>query len=386
MVRHYTFVGIPLLLAAIGAAASGCGDQRAMHPDASSLLHCSSNADCDDHIGCTVDNCDVSGMCGHTGIDTMCTAPQHCQVGVGCTSTMSCTDNTMCDDGIACTVDTCNVGNVCGHQAIDSICAAPTPVCDVTQGCVAGTSTGCTSSAQCDDSIMCTVDACGADHACSHTAVDSMCMTGERCTLGTGCVTMHSCATVADCTPAGQTWWNFCDGDAMCDTEFGCSFPTARACHDTDPCTIDSCDRSMGANGACVFACDTSRPECMCPTAGPTCAGHFQLSPAPSGRCIGANWDLSTITITNVDGALTISVPQLSTSGTLDTGASTATCPSFTATRVISGGCTETYTLMATFSDDDHLNGTFTTDFTGGPLNCGGCSHHSYSFTGTRIP
>jgi len=85
---------------------SGCSEPRAVHPDASSLFHCGSNADCDDHITCTVDNCDVSGTCQHTGIDSMCSgAGEHCVVGVGCSAMMSCSDSTMCDDGVACTLD-----------------------------------------------------------------------------------------------------------------------------------------------------------------------------------------------------------------------------------------------------------------------------------------
>lgn len=383
--RVVASVALPLVF-----AAAGCGEGRAAHPDASSLFTCTSNADCDDHIACTVDNCDVSGTCSHTGVDSMCTAPERCMAGVGCTTTMTCTDSSMCDDGVSCTLDTCNVGGVCGHQAIDSMCSAPTPICDVTQGCIAGVTPQCTSSAECDDAIACTVDSCGVDMMCHHMAVDSSCATNERCDAAMGCVMRHGCATVADCTPVGETWWNFCDGDPMCDTEFGCSFPTPRACHDTDDCTIDTCDRAMGTNGACIFACDTSRPECNCPTTGPSCAGHFQLTPAPTGSCSTVSWDLTHVLITNVDGALTVAPDSLSTpNGPMDTGASATTCPTFTATRQIPGGCTETYTMMATFTDEDHLTGTFDADFAG---TCGvalglcAMRHFSYSFTGVRVP
>ncbi len=365
------------------ASSAGCGDGRAMHPDASSLFRCTANADCDDHIPCTLDNCDVSATCQHTGVDSMCTgAGERCVVGTGCSTTMRCTDSSMCDDGLGCTLDTCDVGNVCGHQPVNSMCSDPTPVCDTVRGCVAGMTMGCTSSASCDDSIACTVDSCGVDMMCHHAPVAAMCAPGERCDTTMGCLAYHGCSAPADCTPAGETWWNFCDGDPTCDADFGCQFSTPRACHDTDPCTVDTCDRSSGTNGACLFVCDTSQASCGCSSTAPTCAGQFQLTPAPTGRCI-VRWDLSTIRIDNVDGAITVTPVRLSTAGTLDTGASTTTCPSFTATRVISGSCTETYTLDVTFIDDDNLSGTFTVDFTGS--GCFGCGHFSYSFSGTRI-
>ena len=384
--RWIAWLALPLF------AAPGCGDNgRAMHPDASSLFTCTTNAQCDDHITCTVDNCDVSGTCQHTGVDSMCTAPARCVVGTGCSTTMMCTDATGCDDAVACTLDTCNVGGVCGHQPINSMCTAPTPVCNATMGCVAGTPPGCTSAADCNDSIDCTVDACGADMTCHHTTVDSSCPMGQACDARMGCVAHHSCTTAADCTPAGQTWWNFCDGDPNCDPEFGCNFPTPRACHDTDACTLDSCDRTMGANGACVFSCDASRPECNCPTAGPTCAGHFQLTPAPMGRC-GSPWNLSTIQVDNADGVLTVHGVQISRPNVaLQTDPATTSCPSFTATHVVNGGCEEHYTLTGTFTDENTLNGTFTVTFvqTDG-LSCdlaGGCyGPYTYTFTGMRIP
>lgn len=372
-----------LVLILFLTAAFGCGEGRAVHPDASSLFSCASNADCDDGIPCTSDNCDVSNVCQHQPVDPVCTgAGEHCVVGVGCTTVQSCTDASMCNDGLICTLDTCDVGNVCGHQPIDSFCADPTPVCDATQGCVAGTPAGCTSAADCPDGVDCTVDSCGVDMMCHHMPVDSICPAGQACDPAMGCIEHHGCATAADCTPAGETWWNFCDGDPMCDTEFGCSFPTARDCHDTDPCTVDSCDRTMGVNGACLFVCDSSQPSCNCPGTAPTCAGTFQLTPAPVGHCVVA-WDLSTIEITNTDGAITVRPVMLSTAHTMDTGAATATCPSFTASSFVGGACTETYTIDVTFTDDDHLTGTFQTDFSG--TLCLGCRHNSYTFNGTRI-
>jgi hypothetical protein len=52
--------------------------------------------------------------------------------------------------------------------------------------------TGCTQAGDCDDTIDCTVDACGADGVCTHTADDTLCtpLAGScaTCTAGIGCV------------------------------------------------------------------------------------------------------------------------------------------------------------------------------------------------------
>ncbi len=387
MLRNATWLAAFLCL---GLVTPACTEgSRNAHQDASSPFACDGPADCDDSIACTVDNCGANHLCTHTAIDATCTgAGEHCVVGVGCTTTMSCTESSMCDDGIACTVDSCNVGNVCGHQPVNASCTDPAmPVCDAMLGCVPGQTVECMTAAQCSDDIDCTLDTCAVDMTCRHMPVDSLCtVAGERCEVGLGCQAVHSCATVGDCTPDAETWWNFCDGDAMCDTEFGCSFPTPRDCHDTDACTIDTCDRAAGAHGACVYVCDTGNAACNCPTPQPSCAGRFALTPAPTGACTIVSWNLSTVTIENIDGTITVTPNHLS-GGSMDTGTDTATCPTFTATTTISGGCDETYTFTATFIDDDHITGTFYADFhPDSPGACGCNNHREYPFSGTRIP
>lgn len=383
-----------LLLAFSVYGASGCTESpRSSRGDAANPFGCNASTDCNDEIPCTVDTCNAAHICEHAPIDASCTgAGEHCVVGIGCSTTVTCTDPSMCDDGISCTVDTCDVGNVCGHQAVDASCTDPaTPVCDLRQGCIAGATVECRTADDCEDGFACTLDSCGVDMMCRHMPIDSMCTgTNERCDVGSGCVAFHGCTTVADCTPAGETWWNFCDGVPSCDPEFGCSNPVPRDCRDTMDCTIDACDRSAGTNGACVYVCDSSRPECGCPTTGPSCAGHFQLSPSPTGSCATVSWDLSDVQITNIDGALTVSPRLLSNPNAgMTTNIAMPSCPSFVATRSISGGCTETYTMQATFTDEDHLVGSFDADFVGAcGVRLGLCAsaHNHYEFTGVRIP
>ncbi len=390
-----------LLIAAIAAIAMipACGDGRAMHPDASSLFRCMSNADCDDHIPCTVDNCDVSATCSHTGVDSMCTAPQHCVVGVGCSATMTCTDATMCDDAIACTLDTCNVGNVCGHMPINSMCSAPTPVCDATMGCIAGMAPECTTTAQCDDSIACTVDSCAADMTCRHMAVDSLCGASETCDASSGCVMRHDCTTVADCM--NPSFWNFCDGIPVCSAEFGCMNPAPRMCDDGNRCTTDMCDRTAGTNGACTTACDRTQTGCdsdpACVTAAPSCTGAFAITPhltaamsgAASCACFGGcqvRYDISEFTFDIGGGIMVVTPgPGAATFGSL-TDSMAPICPSFEATVVVGGGTVgavvEHYTLSGDFTDDDHFTGMFTTSYDGPSL---GCYVGSRTVTGTRM-
>ncbi len=372
---------------------AGCGDNgRAMHPDASSLFTCTTNAQCDDHIACTVDNCDVSGTCQHTGVDSMCTAPARCVVGTGCSTTMTCTDASMCDDGVACTLDTCNVGNVCGHQPVNSMCSAPTPVCDAARGCIAGTTPGCTSAANCDDSIACTVDTCGADMMCHHMTVDSLCMTGQTCSATVGCMVHHACTTVADCMD--PSFWNLCDGTPICATDFGCMPGTPRVCDDGNHCTTDTCDRTAGTNGACTTACDHTQTDCSadpaCATAGPTCTGTFAITPtltaAASGGTMCAlgmvHYDISQFTF-DIAGGMMVVTPGTGTAsfGTL-TDSMPPVCPSFSATVSVGGGTAEHYTLTGDFTDNDHFTGTFTTAYDGGPANC---FNGPRTITGTRM-
>ena len=369
---------------------AGCGDNgRAMHPDASSLFTCTTNAQCDDHIACTVDNCDVSGTCQHTGVDSMCTAPARCVVGTGCSTTMTCTDASMCDDAISCTLDTCNVGNVCGHQPINSMCSAPTPVCDATRGCIAGTPPGCTSAANCDDSIACTVDSCGADMMCHHMTVDSLCMSGQTCSASAGCMVHHACTTVADCM--NPAFWNLCDGTPICATDFGCMPGTPRVCDDGNHCTTDTCDRTAGTNGACTTACDHTQTDCgadpACATTGPTCTGTFAVSPIIAKNCAAGmvNYNFSTVSFDIVAGQLIVTPGSTATFGSLsDTMA--PVCPSFDAEASVipaGGGVSEYYSLVGDFTDDNHFTATWTEHYVG--FGHAVCAERTLSISGTRM-
>ncbi len=383
---------LALLSALLASVIVGCGTPRAaMTSDAA--FHCTSNADCDDSAACTIDTCNASGMCNYMPVDALCPAGQNCQVGTGCTSAMFCNTAAMCDDAIACTIDSCDVGNVCGHMALDALCTtAGMNHCDAAMGCVPGSTTTCASAADCDDSVACTLDSCGADHACRHAVMDALC-TGvdEHCDATLGCQVRHGCVTATDCVP----FYNFCDGDPTCDPEFGCqSPPSARVCNDGNRCSTDSCDPAAGARGACAVVCDRAQTGCdsdpLCAVTGPSCTGNFAITPAPMNNCIsdgmGGNqvhYDMSTATFDIIGGMLVVTPPDAHFGNLTD--ATAPVCPMFSARASVSGGTTETYTLAGMFTDDDHFTGTFTANL-GGIGAIFGCTEGAMAVTGTRIP
>ncbi|MFO0684199.1 MAG: hypothetical protein U0234_19255 [Sandaracinus sp.] len=384
-------VAVAFAILAPGATALGCTEgSRAAHQDASNPFACNVAADCDDHIPCTVDNCGAGNICSHTAVDATCTgAGEHCVLGVGCTTMMSCTESSMCDDGIPCTVDTCNVGNVCGHQPVNATCTDPAmPVCDVMRGCVAGQTVECTTSAQCDDGVNCTLDTCGVNMMCSHMALDSLCGTSQHCDAIRDCIDVHPCTTAADCMD--PSFWNFCDGTPVCMPEFGCTAPTPRMCDDGNHCTTDVCDRNAGANGACSAVCDRTQTGCesepVCAVVGPSCSGTFAVSPSISQMCVGGmvHYGITQIQFTLGGGMLILDPDSSPSFGTLTDAA--PACPSFSATAVVlpaGAGVTEYYTLSGTFTDDDHFTGTWVQHFVG-PGHAF-CPERSYPVSGTRI-
>jgi hypothetical protein len=339
------------LLATLAVLVLGCPPGPSGGSDAGGRI-CTIDADCDDLVECTLDSCGVGGVCEHLALDELCGEGQSC-TPTGCRAGTACTSTAECDDGIACTVEQCVAGGTCRITPLDARCSDPTPVCDPSMGCVA--ESGCGSDAECDDGLACTLDACGVDRACLHDPIDARCMAGERCG-GSGCYTPMPCTTAADCQDD-----DFCNGAEVCMPEFGCA-PAAmpRACADTDDCTIDSC--CVSAN-MCVFACDSSRPECMCPAAG-SCEGNFRLTGSMlTFSCYAGmtGFDFTTANFAFDSGDLVITPARLYTPGLSGQSLRDMVdprCPMFDAEVTFGGGCVEHYRLAGTFSDDDHFSGT----------------------------
>jgi hypothetical protein len=350
-------------------AAPGCGPGPGPSPDGG-VRTCTLDLDCDDGIPCTLEACGVGGVCEYTPLDTRCGAGESCIVGRGCVSGMTCASAAECDDAIACTIDTCGVGGICRHMALDELCTDPAlPSCDATMGCVRGS--GCMGAADCDDGVACTIDSCSASRMCTHTAMDALCDPGETCNPATGCFASMDCTTPADCDDG-----NFCNGTERCDTKFGCMPGTPPACNDSDTCTVDACDSTLGM---CTFTCDrsmaacTSRPGCEAPPV--SCTGTFSIVPSAPPICpAGARPNFSMTTFAYDGVVLTITdraagFPDL-------TDAIEPACPNFEATVTVEGGCREIYTMTGTFSDDNTFDGEFVADYVNvDGISCalGGC-------------
>lgn len=356
---------------------AGCASGTPSRDDGGGVFRCDADTDCNDMADCTLDSCGIGNMCTFMPLNELCPMGQTCVPGMGCVSGMPCTNNEQCQDLVMCTVDSCGADGFCRHQPIAARCTdAAAPTCDPVRGCVAAS--GCTSAAMCDDSIDCTVDTCGADMTCRHAPVDARCGRDQVCSAATGCRTPMPCTTPAECDDG-----NFCNGVERCVPEFGCAeAETPRVCNDSNDCTTDSCDAAIDR---CVFPCDGSRPACMCMTTSTTCAGTFSLSPAPSQTCAFGlvSYDLSTITMTNEFGAVTVTPAAASFPALSD--AVEPACPNFEATTVVDGSCRETYMLRGTFSDDDTFTGSWEARFSAAePGACFDCGPRTVTVTGTR--
>lgn len=133
------------------------------------VLACGGPADCVDEDPCTTDAC-TNGSCSHVPLN--------------------------CVDANLCTTDFCAAG-ICRHD--------PVP-CDSAEVCHEGACFDpCTTSADCNDGVSCTVDICDNNvfplaGICRYTASDALCNTGlfcqsQRCDAAVGCVFDHECVS-----------------------------------------------------------------------------------------------------------------------------------------------------------------------------------------------
>jgi hypothetical protein len=107
---------------------------------------------------------------------------------------MSCTIDAQCDDHVMCTLDQCVVGNVCAHMPINSMC--PMGQHCGPSGCTSGTT--CTASADCDDHVYCNgVETCQLHQCIPGTPID--CSTGDPCHVGSCDEATMSCTAMVVC-------------------------------------------------------------------------------------------------------------------------------------------------------------------------------------------
>ncbi len=236
----------------------------------------------------------------------------------------------------------------------------------------APTIASCATSAECDDGIACTFDACAVGNVCEHRAIDAMCAEDERCVVGRGCVggTPTECTTNADCDDHRR-----CTGVEVC-LLGACRVPEPYVCDDGNACTEDSCS---DATDDCVFRpiCDggfsgtDAGPLCTPFVASEVYASSFVVPMAPSQGCaVIPTYTASPITFSITGGTLTARATGITmTQSPAPSGAD------FDVRE--DRGCAH-FRLVGSFSCGNQGVGTFTASFDAG---CAPCADQSRSVT-----
>lgn len=205
---------------------------------------CCSAADCDDKVGCTEDQCG-GGHCSNTPRSDRCSDGYVCDLQEGCRKA-PCQSAADCTPGTCQTSPTCNNGT-CSFQG----CSNGTKCCE-NLGCAV-----CCDDQECDDSVACTIDACG-PAGCSHTPDNAKCASGQYCDVKLGCIQCKShgeCADAFACTTdTCQAQTNTCTHTSTCSPG---SFCTANGC---SVCLTDSdCQGAVVTNAEGPGSCNVSK-------------------------------------------------------------------------------------------------------------------------------
>ncbi len=209
-----------------------------------------------DGVSCTVDGCDeVGDVCTHVPDNALCADGQYCSGVETCDPLNDCQPGTAvdCDDGVGCTVDQCDEAkDMCLNLPNSSLCddtlyCTGVETCDAIADCQPGTPIDCShlndqcNLGACDDSL----DTCVQQPANEGLGCDdgAFCSVSEMCSGGAcGGGVARDCADLVDCTV------DSCDeaGDTCVHT------PQNSLCDDGNVCTDDTCDAAAG----CVFTPD----------------------------------------------------------------------------------------------------------------------------------
>ena len=212
--------------------------------------HCQAGAcaatgptNCDDDNICTNDLCDPTVGCTHKHNTLPCSDDNICTLNDTCTAGLCEPGAEMqCDDGNACTIDACDPNTGCTHEPGDGGCDDGN-ACTESDTCTNGFCLGLALK-DCGDDNICTDDSCNPLTGCLNTPNANPCTDGSVCTLNDACQD-------GSCVPGEELSCddsNVCTQDA-CDPEAGCTHDAVEgACSDSDVCTVDD----VCANGTCV--------------------------------------------------------------------------------------------------------------------------------------
>lgn len=237
----------------------------------------------------------------------------------------------------------------------------------------------CTTAAECDDSIACTLDECVVGNVCRHEPLDARCNTaaGERCVAGRGCVmgTPTDCDTPADCQDGLR-----CNGAEQC-IAGSCFMGTPLDCDDGNACTDDICDEDApsGCRYETTAGCDAGTvgldggTPCATFDASSHYSGTFRMLPSQSCGGGGGSYSVDTLAFNTAGGTLTVTAGGFTlTQSPVPTGASFDVSGS--------NGCASVR-LTGTFSCADRFSGNWSASHTGG---CAACGSTSAAIVGVR--
>lgn len=223
---------------------------------------------CDDSNPCTDDGCIHPGGCQHSnnndGCDDndLCTTVDLC-TGGSCIGTIP----LGCDDGNLCTDDGCDPAVGCTPTFNDLPCA-DNDACATSKICSFGACVG-GDPIDCNDNNPCTADTCDSAIGCQYAPILAVCDDADICTVGETCVNgLCTPGSVVDCDDSDFCTDDWCDPSLGCqhvDNTVGCDDGnectgadqcagglcqgTAVLCDDLSSCTNDSCNPAFG----CVF-------------------------------------------------------------------------------------------------------------------------------------
>ncbi len=241
-----------LTFAALMTLTCGC-DKENKDPDAdndAADMSWESPIPCDDHVACTLDECDPeTGAPINTPDDTLCDDGAFCNGVETCDAIAGCRPGTpeAVDDGVDCTVDYCDeAADEVVHLAQDDLCddgafCNGVETCDEVTGCVDGTSPVL------DDGIDCTLESCdetrdvvlaSLDHSVCDD--DEPCNGDETCVDGTGCT---DGTALVDGTVCGDHM--ICLSEACATSTCGDGYvdeSEGEKCEDGNADPLDGCD------------------------------------------------------------------------------------------------------------------------------------------------
>ena len=221
---------------------------------------------CNDGDPCTDDNCEPDQGCAHSFNQAPCTDGDVCTTGDKCLGGLCLSKGTLdCDDLNECTDDLCDALEGCLHAANEAACSDGN-ACTSGDQCQGGK---CLFSGalDCDDDNVCTTDSCDPLLGCVHALNDAPCNDGNLCTLGDFChlgacngaaqlncndsnpCTDDECNKTVGCTHMPNQ--EPCDDGNECTSNDACSQGTCKAgsaviCDDDNVCTTDYCDPLLG--------------------------------------------------------------------------------------------------------------------------------------------